>query len=72
MEKAQSTYRSYLLRCWRENPDSRWRASLESTNTARKYSFSSLGNMVIYLEGTMGEEINFGVGPNPDPDGRLM
>ena len=57
MKQSQSTYQSYLLRLWRDNPGSKWRASLEATNTTHKHTFPNLATLVAYLEETMGEKV---------------
>jgi hypothetical protein len=48
---------SFHLRLWRDNPDSKWRASLEATNSTHKHTFPNLAVLVTYLEETMGEKV---------------
>ena len=46
-------YISYLLRLWqvRVGGELVWRASLESPHTGKRQGFSSLANLVSFLEG---------------------
>jgi hypothetical protein len=48
-------YISYLLRLWqvRVGDELVWRASLESPHTGEQRGFSSLANLVSFLEGEM-------------------
>jgi hypothetical protein len=47
----QSTYRSYLLRLWREghNRQPLWRASLESAQSREVYHFASVEALFAFL-----------------------
>jgi hypothetical protein len=42
--------RSYLLRLWREEPASPWRAMLRSVSTKEEHLFHDLEGLVAYLE----------------------
>jgi len=43
------SYQSYLLRVWRETPNSPWRASLESVGSGEKQAFAQLEDLIAYL-----------------------
>jgi hypothetical protein len=45
-----STYHSFLLRLWRENEQSAWRASLESTTTGERRGFPDLVSLFAFLQ----------------------
>jgi len=46
----QHDYQSYLLRLWREDDVSPWRASLESTATCEKQGFATLNDLIAFLQ----------------------
>jgi hypothetical protein len=48
--KEQVTYRSYLLRLWRDGEQAPWRASLQSTRTGSVHRFSDLMALWAFLE----------------------
>ncbi len=50
-------YMAYLLRLWRENGDSPWRALLENPNTDERVGFANLNELVEFLEKKTGETI---------------
>lgn len=54
-------YMAYLLRLWRENRESPWRARLENPNTEERVVFANLTDLVAFLENKTGEAIK----PNP-------
>lgn len=60
----ESSYLSYMLRLWREEPQAPWRASLHSTATGREHLFADVERMWAYLSAQMG-------GENDDPPGEL-
>lgn len=51
MADEKATYRSYLLRLWREetNHGIAWRASLESAQTGEQLHFASLHELIAFL-----------------------
>ena len=53
-----STYQSYLLRLWRDNPRAPWQASLQSTATEETLHFADVGQMWDYLQAQMAGESN--------------
>jgi hypothetical protein len=55
MRDQQLHYRSYLLRCWRNNLQGPWRVSLESTATGEKQSFATLSALVVFLVAHLAE-----------------
>ena len=44
-----STYQSYLLRLWRNNPNQPWRALLQSTADGEKYHFVEVASLFEFL-----------------------
>ena len=61
-------YQSYLLRLWRENPDSPWRASLESVTTGERQVFARLDALLAFLESGSGQAETPGtIGTNSNP-----
>jgi hypothetical protein len=49
-------YRSYLLRLWRADAASPWRATLEDVHSGRRRGFATLAQLAAFLEGeTVGE-----------------
>jgi len=55
-ETPERTYRSYLLRLWRDNPAATWRASLQSSSTEEVRKFADAEQMWAYLKAQMGGE----------------
>ncbi|MCP4417898.1 MAG: hypothetical protein GY805_14835 [Chloroflexi bacterium] len=51
-------YMAYLLRLWRENQDSSWRALLENPNTEERVGFANLNELIKFLENKTGEVIS--------------
>ena len=49
-----STYQSYLLRLWRDNPQAAWRASVQSTATEEVRHFATVEELWAYLMAQMG------------------
>ena len=47
---ASPSYRSYLLRLWRESEYGAWRASLESVTTGERRGFPNLPSLIAYLQ----------------------
>lgn len=47
-------YQSYLLRLWRNNPDSSWHGSLQSTASGEKYTFADLHSLFRFLMSELG------------------
>lgn len=66
MDKRQ--YVAYLLRLWRENPNTPWRATLENPTTAERISFAELSNLISFLEEQTGEKILAIVSPTTKND----
>jgi hypothetical protein len=62
---AQREYKAYLLRMWRENQHTAWRALLENPNNGERAAFATLRELVTYLEAKTGEAI-----PVSPPDDR--
>jgi hypothetical protein len=61
-----STYQSYLLRLWRDNPRAPWQASLQSTATEQVLHFPDMDHMWAFLEAQtagMGEDPEGGDSP---------
>ena len=57
MNPSPSTYQPYLLRLWRENPNGKWQASLESLDATHQYNFPNLAMLMMFLEAKAGEKI---------------
>ena len=49
-------YRSYLLRLWKETPNTPWRVHLQSVHTGEQHRFSDLEEMLVFLRGTLEED----------------
>lgn len=57
-----STYQSYLLRLWRDTPQSVWRASLQSSATEEVRHFATVEELWAFLMAQMeGEDDALGV-----------
>lgn len=48
-------YQAYLLRLWRETPDSPLRASLQASGSDERHHFASLEALLGYLHSQAGE-----------------
>ncbi len=53
MEREHEEYRAYLLRIWRDNEQSSWRASLEDPHSEHLMRFSTMQQLFQFLEKTM-------------------
>lgn len=51
-----STYQSYLLRLWRDTPQSVWRASLQSAATEELQHFATMADLWAFLMVQMARE----------------
>lgn len=49
-------HRSYLLRLWKETPNTPWRVHLQSVHTGEQHRFSNLEQMLAFLRGTLEDE----------------
>ena len=54
---AAREYQAYLLRLWRDNQNSAWRALLENSNNEERVAFATLSELVTFLETKTGEPI---------------
>lgn len=45
-----STYHSFLLRLWQEEPDAPWRASLQNVQTGTVVRFTHLNALIAFLQ----------------------
>lgn len=52
---AKREYFTYLLRLWREDRHSTWRALLENPNVEERIGFASLADLIEFLEDKTGE-----------------
>ena len=50
MEPKTHNYYAFLLRLWRENDSSPWRAALENPHTSEKHTFSTLEQLWTYVQ----------------------
>jgi len=57
MSKREREYMAYLLRLWRENDNSPWRALLENPNTKERFGFANLNELIEFLEDKTGVAI---------------
>lgn len=53
--KETADYQAFLLRLWREDELSGWRASLENPHTGQSVGFPSMRHLFAYLERQMEE-----------------
>jgi len=53
------TYRSYLLRFWREGPDGSWRILLVNSEDGSRRGFADLDHLVAYLQAQL-EQLDSG------------
>ena len=65
MHPARKHYHAFLLRLWRtgKGKDSCWRASIESTTTGKRKSFSGLAELFAFLEKQTKDEAGHGENP---------
>lgn len=57
---AKREYLAYLLRMWRDRADGPWRATLEDPHQREKVGFSSIKELITYLQsltGIQGEDV---------------
>ncbi|HEY52377.1 MAG TPA: hypothetical protein G4N94_02865 [Caldilineae bacterium] len=54
MAGKQKRYQAYLLRVWRDEDDSSWRAVLEDVHTNKKQGFRDIAELVQHFEQTFG------------------
>jgi hypothetical protein len=47
---SQTVYRAYLLRLWRETPQTPWRILLIATDSQERLLFSSIEGLFVFLE----------------------
>ncbi len=47
-------YQAYLLRLWRETPNSPLRASLQASGSDERHHFASLEALLVYLQSQAG------------------
>jgi hypothetical protein len=59
MSQKASRYLSYLLRLWQTSDGTSqvWRASLESSDSRKRYSFADLRQLMAFLEHQTGETL---------------
>lgn len=50
MENRSSNYHAYLLRLWRDETVTPWRATLEDPHTGEVIGFSTLQQLYIFLD----------------------
>ena len=58
IENADVDYCAFLLRLWREEGETYWRASLEDPLTGEKQGFANLNRLVKYLVAQTDMQIN--------------
>jgi len=51
-------YRAYMLRLWRDDGASPWRAQLEDASSSRRYNFTDVGQLVDFLLSEMAQNGN--------------
>lgn len=57
MFRKDGNYLAYLLRLWRENETTPWRASLEAPGQPEPLVFSGLVALLRFLEAQTGEQV---------------
>ncbi len=57
MNKKES-YHAYLLRIWRDDEQSPWRAMLECTHTGNRHNFADLEKLVSFIQNSSEEGNN--------------
>ena len=50
MAKSPTAYQSYLLRLWKEDDGTVWRASLDSTETGERLGFENVDALFAFLK----------------------
>jgi hypothetical protein len=71
MEKAPTAdYLAFLLRLWREDESTPWRAMLVDPSTGERRGFADLKKLFIFLQEQTGETAPPEVGPAVDPMNR--
>ena len=66
--KSGRDYRAYLLRLWRDGRHVPWRATLSDPHAGLQYGFSSLADLLAFLEEETGEKRGIPPpAPAPDP-----
>jgi hypothetical protein len=48
-KRERESYQAYLLRIWRDNEKSPWRAMLESTHTGCRHNFADVEQLISFL-----------------------
>ncbi|MEZ4866003.1 MAG: hypothetical protein R3C14_32105 [Caldilineaceae bacterium] len=61
-----STYQSYLLRLWRDTPNSPWRASLQSSATEALQHFATVDELWTFLMAQMAVQEDDGAAAEQD------
>jgi hypothetical protein len=46
----QNNYHAYLLRLWREDANTPWRASLQEAHAGRSFNFASVAQLIAFIE----------------------
>jgi hypothetical protein len=46
----QDNYHAYLLRLWREDVDTPWRASLQEAHAGQSFNFASVAQLIAFIE----------------------
>ena len=62
-----TTYRSYLLRLWRQSPQGPWCASLENVQTRQINYFARPEELWAFLQAEMANQLT-PAGSTPDPE----
>jgi hypothetical protein len=66
-------YRSYLLRIWRDDAFSPWRALVQNPATGERHAFSSLAQLYAFLEHQAAAEPGTaGLGQETGPSGLVV
>ena len=53
-------YRSYLLRLWKETPNTPWRVHLQSVHTGEQHRFPDVEQMLVFLRDALQDESDLG------------
>ncbi len=53
----KANYLAFLLRLWREDEATPWRATLENPHNGERHSFSSLEKLYAFLEERTGDKV---------------
>ena len=51
-----NNYQAYLLRLWRDDGNTPWRASLQDTRAGQLHTFASLSQLIAFIEQQAGLE----------------